>query len=128
MKMLRLESAKIKEVMIEKLRNHGVDAETAESCAELLVQNSLDGVYSHGVNRFSRLISYLEKDYIHPEKKPELVRSLGALEQWDGNLGMGNTNARPCMDRAIHLAKTYGVGCVALRNTNHWMRGGAYGL
>lgn len=126
--MLRLESAKIKEVMIEKLRNHGVDAETTESCAELLVQNSLDGVYSHGVNRFPRLISYLEKDYIHPEKKPELVRSLGALEQWDGNLGMGNTNARLCMDRAIHLAKTYGVGCVALRNTNHWMRGGAYGL
>ena len=28
--------------------------------------------------------------------------------------------------RAIELAKLYGIGCVALANTNHWMRGGAY--
>jgi 3-dehydro-L-gulonate 2-dehydrogenase len=25
------------------------------------------------------------------------------------------------------LAREHGVGCVALRNTNHWMRGGSYG-
>ena len=31
------------------------------------------------------------------------------------------------MERAISLAKTGGIGCVALANTNHWMRGGSYG-
>lgn len=31
------------------------------------------------------------------------------------------------MDRAIELAKESGIGLVALKNTNHWMRGGAYG-
>jgi 3-dehydro-L-gulonate 2-dehydrogenase len=31
------------------------------------------------------------------------------------------------MDRAIALCREHGIGCVALANTNHWMRGGAYG-
>ncbi|MGE5604756.1 MAG: Ldh family oxidoreductase, partial [Bacteroidota bacterium] len=32
------------------------------------------------------------------------------------------------MDRAIQIAGEQTIGCVALRNTHHWMRPGAYGL
>ncbi len=46
------------------------------------------------------------------------------LERWDGKLGPGNLNAYHCMDRAIKLAGQHGIGCVALANTNHWLRGG----
>ena len=59
--------------------------------------------------------------------RPELVGSCGALERWDGKLGIGNLNAYQAMDRAIELARRHGIGCVALANTNHWMRGGTYG-
>ena len=31
------------------------------------------------------------------------------------------------MARAIALAKINGIGCVAIKNTNHWMRAGTYG-
>jgi len=31
------------------------------------------------------------------------------------------------MARAIVLGREHGIGCVALSNTNHWMRGGSYG-
>src|SRR6185312_8910096 len=31
------------------------------------------------------------------------------------------------MERAIDLSREHGIGCVALRNTTHWMRGGTYG-
>jgi 3-dehydro-L-gulonate 2-dehydrogenase len=31
------------------------------------------------------------------------------------------------MTVAIALSREYGMGCVALANTNHWMRGGSYG-
>ena len=121
-----------KEIVYETLRTglmcHGVNEEVAGECAQLLVENSLDGVYSHGVNRYPRIISYLEKGYIKPDARPVCVASFGALEQWDGCLGMGNTNARLAMNRAIELSHQYGIGCVAIGNTNHWMRGGAYGL
>jgi 3-dehydro-L-gulonate 2-dehydrogenase len=110
------------------LVKYGFEEKKARINAEIFAQNSLDGIYSHGVNRFPRVISYLQKAYIKPENDPECIQSFGALEKWDGNLGMGNTNAKICMDRAIELAHQFGIGCVALRNTNHWMRGGAYGL
>jgi 3-dehydro-L-gulonate 2-dehydrogenase len=50
------------------------------------------------------------------------------MEQWDGRMGAGPWNAQLSMGRAIELARLHGLGCVALRNTNHWMRGGTYGL
>src|SRR5206468_5083874 len=49
------------------------------------------------------------------------------LERWDGGRGVGNLNAYACMEAAISLARRHGIGCVALANTNHWMRGGTYG-
>ena len=59
--------------------------------------------------------------------RPQLVDSNGAFERWDGQKGPGNLNAHACMERAIVLSRQYGIGCVAMANTNHWMRGGSYG-
>lgn len=126
--MIRIDKDKLSGVMKSKLEKYGVESDIAAECAKLLVENSIDGIYSHGVNRFPRLISYLKKGYIKPNNRPEKIAGFGAFERWDGKLGMGNTNAKRCMDRAIELARKYGIGCVALRNTNHWMRGGTYGL
>lgn len=109
------------------LTRKGFSEEDAYESAKLFTENSLDGVYSHGVNRFPRVVSYIDKGYINPVAKPQVVASLGAFERWDGNLGMGNLNAKLAMDRAIELSKSFGIGLVALGNTNHWMRGGAYG-
>ncbi|MDD3996186.1 MAG: 3-dehydro-L-gulonate 2-dehydrogenase [Sphaerochaetaceae bacterium] len=126
--MIRIPKDEMQNVMVEKLIKKGVKKDVAVNCAEQLVENSVDGIYSHGVNRFPRIITYLKKGYIHPNEQPSMVFSLGAFEQWDGNLAFGNLNAQICMDRAIKLSGQYGIGCVAIRNTNHWMRGGAYGL
>lgn len=108
------------------LKKH-VSEEKAETISQIITETSCDGVYSHGLNRFPRLIHYIEKGYIDINAIPTKTESLGALEQWDGNLGFGITNAKFCMDRAIELAKTNTIGCVALKNTNHWLRGGTYG-
>ncbi|MDR3591699.1 MAG: 3-dehydro-L-gulonate 2-dehydrogenase [Negativicutes bacterium] len=105
----------------------GFNEEQADLSAELFTENSCDGIYSHGVNRFPRVIEYIGKGYININAVPSLVLSKGAFERWDGNLGMGNVNAKLSMDRAVGLARQFGIGAVALGNTNHWMRGGAYG-
>ena len=112
-----------KRVLVKK----GFSEEDAYESAKLFAENSLDGVYSHGLNRFPRVIEYIDKGYIDVKAKAEKIDGFGALERWEGNLGMGNLNAKIAMDRAIELSRQYGVGVVALRNTNHWMRGGSYG-
>lgn len=109
------------------LINLGFSEEKAASCAQIFANNSRDGVYSHGLNRFPVFVDYIKKGFINIDAEPSLVRSFGMIEQWDGNLGPGVLNAKFCMQRAIELAKKQGMACVALKNTNHWMRGGAYG-
>jgi 3-dehydro-L-gulonate 2-dehydrogenase len=99
----------------------------AEACANTFAENSRDGIYTHGLNRFPVFVQYVKEGLVKPDAVPTLVDQMGAIERWDGNLGPGILNAAFCMDRAIVLAKENGIGCVAIRNTNHWMRGGTYG-
>jgi len=105
----------------------GFTFEKAATIATIFAENSRDGVYTHGLNRFPVFVDFVKKGLVQKDAEPGLLNSFGALEQWDGNLGPGILNARFCMGRAIGLAKTGGIGCVAIKNTNHWMRAGAYG-
>lgn len=109
------------------LISRGVDSETADACAEMFARTTESGVYSHGVNRFPRFIQQLENGDIIPDAQPKRITSLGAIEQWDAQRSIGNLTAKKMMDRAIELAADHGIGLVALRNANHWMRGGSYG-
>lgn len=116
--------AEFKRVLI----NLNIKDSIADACATIFTDNSRDGVYSHGLNRFPVFVEYIKENLINMDAVPTPVSSFGAIEQWDGNIGPGVLNARFCMDRAINLAKDNGIGCVAIKNTNHWMRGGTYGL
>lgn len=119
------------EEMKEKLQSilvkYGFDEKRAEESAKNFADSSLDGVYSHGYQRFPRVIDYIQKGYIDVNAVPEKITAFGAVERWDGHLGMGNLNAKMAMQRAVELAAQLGIGMVAMSNTNHWMRGGAYG-
>ena len=105
----------------------GFGEDKAERLATAFTQNSLDGIYTHGVNRFPRFIEYTKNGYVKIDTEPSLNSKNNGIEQWDGNLGPGILNAMTATNRSINLADEFGIGCVALRNTNHWMRGGAYG-
>jgi len=118
----------IKRVCKSILINYHFSEVKATRCADIFASNSRDGVYSHGLNRFPVFVDYIKQGLIHAESEPELVERNGLLEIWDGQQGAGMYNAAIAMDRAIELAKESGIGCVLLRNNNHWMRGGTYAL
>lgn len=109
------------------LVSRGFTEKNAEDAATVFAQNSLDGIYSHGINRFPRVVEYLDKGEINPNVVATCEMSMGAIERWEGHRGFGPLNAKQAMDRACELAKQYGIGMVALGNSNHWMRGGSYG-
>lgn len=115
--------AQFKRVLMKK----GFTEKGADDAATLFAQNSLVGMFSHGLNRFPRVVSYLEKGEIDPNVVATTEIALGAYERWNGHRGFGPLNAKMAMDRACELAKQYGIGIVALGNNNHWMRGGSYG-
>ena len=105
----------------------GFTAERALLCARLFADASRDGVASHGLNRFPRFMEMIRLGVVDISATPARMASAGALERWDGRRGPGNLNAYAAMEAAIELSRRHGIGCVALSNTNHWMRGGNYG-
>ena len=107
--------------------NREFGEDKALQCAEIFTNNSVDGVYTHGVNRFSTFVKMIDDGFVKPNNFPSLKSKHAGIEQWEGNLGAGPLNAIHATDTAIKLSQQYGIGCVALSNTNHWMRGGAYG-
>jgi 3-dehydro-L-gulonate 2-dehydrogenase len=123
-------------ISIEQLQNEyerillkrGMKAELATRLANGFVEMANEGTYSHGINRFPVFIGQVDKNEIKLNAEPECINAMGALEQWDCNFGPGVLNGLICTDRAIALAKQYGIGMVAMKNSNHWMRGGAYVL
>ena len=105
----------------------GFSGEKAGALATIFAENSRDGVYTHGLNRFPTFVEYVKDELVKKDAEPVKENAFGALEQWNGNLGPGILNAHFCMDRAVTLAQENGIGCIAIRNTNHWMRAGTYG-
>ena len=124
---MKVQFADLKKEFKRVLLNLSFNEEKAELCADIFATNSRDGVYSHGLNRFSAFVNSVKEKEVDVHAEPNFIESHGLIEIWDGQYGAGMYNATKAMDRAIELAKINGIGCLAMRNTNHWMRGGTYG-
>jgi len=125
--MLRIPFDEVEDRLAEVLRGLGFGEERARLSARLFAETTCDGVYSHGVNRFLRLVAMVRNGSVDPVAEPRMLSRFGAMERWDGQRGPGNLNAHAAMERAIALGHEHGIACVAMANTNHWMRGGTYG-
>lgn len=124
---IKVASQEMQEILYNLFIAYKFDLEKAKLLAKVHTESTLDGVNSHGINRVPLFIEYVKKGVIDINAEAEKVETFGSIERWDGNLGSGIINATKCTNRAIELAKSNGMGLVALRNTNHWMRGGTYG-
>ena len=124
---LRVPYSDLYSALLRGTEHLGLRGERAALCARLFAETTCDGVYTHGLNRFPRFAEMVRNGCIDVNAEATRVSGAGALERWDGHLGPGNLNAYAAMERAIALARQYGLGGVALANTNHWMRGGSYG-
>lgn len=119
--------AEMQDVIASAFINAGMNEQEAQQCARIHTESTLDGVNSHGLNRVARFVDYIGNGWVNLAAKPQLVKQLGAIEIYDGGRAPGVLNAIFSTDRAMQMASQQGVGIVALRNTTHWMRGGAYG-
>ena len=125
--MLRVPYSDLYNSLLRAMEHLGLRGERAALCARLFAETTCDGVYTHGLDRFPRFAEMVANGCIDVDATPTRVAGAAAIERWDGHLGPGNVNAYAAMERAIALARQYGMGGVALANTNHWMRGGSYG-
>ena len=92
----------------------------AELTAALMVKTDLRGVDSHGIGMLPKYVEWTRAGYIHPWAEPTVARDDLATALLDGQKGLGHPVSAMGMELAIAKAGTYGMGIVAVRNSNHF--------
>ncbi|NLX36903.1 MAG: Ldh family oxidoreductase [Chloroflexi bacterium] len=89
--------------------------------ADSLTQAELRGQGSHGVSRLLDIyVKRLRLGVTNPRPCPVTVAQKGGTALVDGDNGPGQVAGVYAMMLAIDLAHEYGVGCVAVRRSNHY--------
>ncbi len=95
----------------------------------MLLQADKFGFDSHGVNRFKPIyLDRIKDGTLYTVTNPEIVKEGPTTAVIDGHNGMGHVIAHMAMRLAIEKAKKYGMGMVAVRNSNHYGFAGYYPL
>ncbi|MBE1551726.1 LDH2 family malate/lactate/ureidoglycolate dehydrogenase [Mycobacterium sp. OAS707] len=104
----------------EILRALGVPPEHADLVLDSLVQADLWGHQSHGVLRLPWYAARIASGAMTARTEPETIIDAGALLLLDGRAGVGQVLTDLARREAVTRARTYGVGVVGVRNSNHF--------
>jgi LDH2 family malate/lactate/ureidoglycolate dehydrogenase len=119
----------LEDFMIKVMTRSGVPEGDARIVADVLIQADKLGFDSHGVNRFKSIyLDRIRDGILNPVTKPEIIRETYTTAVVDGHNGMGHVISYRAMEMAIHKARTYGMGMVAVRNSSHYGFAGYYPL
>lgn len=104
----------------------GVSEQHAELAAESAMYATLRGVTSHGAVHMPLYLTGLLDGTI--KNTPDFVWSgdYEATRVLDADNALGLVASRVALDKAMEIAKAYGVGSVAVRNSSHFGAAGYY--
>jgi L-2-hydroxycarboxylate dehydrogenase (NAD+) len=115
--------------MVDVFKGVGVPDGDAEICAEVLITSDKRGIDSHGIGRLKPIyVNRIRDGIINPVTEIEVVKEGPTTAVLDGHNGMGQVVSKRAMEMAIEKARTYGMGMVAVRNSNHYGIAGYYTL
>jgi LDH2 family malate/lactate/ureidoglycolate dehydrogenase len=102
------------------LTGNGVRTENATIIARALVLADLRGIDSHGINRLPSYISRIRAGVLSPAASPSLSNITPVVAQVDGQNGFGFLAVHAGMSVAISIARTFGIGLVSVKHSNHF--------
>ena len=105
----------------------GSEHDEARAIAENLVEANLAGHDSHGIGMVPRYVDNARRGAVNANHHATVTQDNGPIVQVDGNLGYGQVIGAETMDIGIAKARQTGASIVALRNTHHLGRIGAWG-
>jgi LDH2 family malate/lactate/ureidoglycolate dehydrogenase len=106
----------------------GLPNPDAAVTADVLVRADLMGIDSHGLTLIPLYDEMIRSGRLEPRAQIRVVRSFGATAVIDGGGGFGQAPSVRAMDLAIERARTFGIGAVGVRNSNHYGAAGVYAL
>ena len=104
----------------------GCSADEAQCVGQHLVEANLVGHDSHGVIRIPPYVAWVREGKLVPNREPKIRHATDSIALVDGQLGFGQVMARHVTRLAIEMAGRHGVAAVALANSGHVGRVGAW--
>ena len=125
---VRIPEARLERFGVGMFEALGTPRETAGLALRSLLDASLLGVDTHGVEALDMYYDHLRAGGLAAEQELICVREKGAMTLWDMRSGVGLAGARRIMAHAIDRAKEHGMCFATCRRTNHIGACGVYGL
>jgi LDH2 family malate/lactate/ureidoglycolate dehydrogenase len=102
------------------LAGNGVPPENAAIIAHCLILADLRGVDTHGINRLPSYMARIRQGVLDAKASPTLTEVTPVVTQVDAHNGFGFVAAHAGMSAAISMARTYGIGLVSVKHSNHF--------
>jgi LDH2 family malate/lactate/ureidoglycolate dehydrogenase len=116
---MKIKQEKLKRIAVAILKGFHAQDEEAALVAECLVHADRRGIDTHGVYFLTLLAKRVEEGMIRIPTHIEIVRDESTTALIDGGNGLGQVAAHRAMEMSIEKARRFGMGSVAVRNTNH---------
>ena len=118
--MIHVDSIRLAAEMRAVLLRQNVNADSVEHVVSSLIQTSLRGVDSHGIQLFPHYCRAVSGGRINPQPSFRVDQTAPATAILDADHAFGHHAGVVAMDLAIRTAKTAGTCAVAVRNSTHF--------
>ena len=98
----------------------GIDADCAETVADMLLDAELTGVSTHGVSRLAIYLERVEKGLVSRHNAARVIRESPSAVAIDAGNSLGAVGARFAMETCIRKARETGCCFAAVKNSNHF--------
>ncbi len=111
----------LREFCIDMFIKAGVDQKEAEIISDTLMFAELRNVQSHGIVRLPTYIERMENGVVNQNANMKFINNnAAAVAVLDADNGMGQVAGYKAMKQAMEIAGLYGIGMVAVKNSNHF--------
>jgi ureidoglycolate dehydrogenase (NAD+) len=122
------DSVKLSKIMHADLAKIEVNIDSRKNVVDCLIQTSLRGVDSHGVNLFPHYCRAAQAGRINANPSITINRSSSSTAVVDADHAFGHHSGAVAMQEAINLALKTGIGAVGVKNSTHFSAAAYYGL
>ncbi|MFZ2957922.1 MAG: Ldh family oxidoreductase [Candidatus Ozemobacteraceae bacterium] len=115
-------------IMSEVLSERNVDPNSIQHVVASVIQTSLRGVDSHGINLFPHYAKAAEVGRVNPRPRFTIEKTGESTAIFDADHGFGHHSGADAMDFAIDMALKTGIGATSVRNSTHFGAAAYFGL
>jgi len=115
-----IEVEKLKSFGISLAKKFGLEEGDAEILIDNLIDANLNGIDTHGLTRLSIYLKRIKLGLIKVNSSMKFIQKFPIAAVLDADNGLGQVAGVKAVNKAIEIAKAYGLGAVAVRNSQHF--------